>query len=112
MENNSINPKGKRFRAFLRSITPVIIRKKLITTQSQQEMARVKDILDRNEFVYTLKTLSNMGAISRGMNAASYARAYIAYNDTSRFAYVIYVRKKDYDRAYRLCFKGKGVNTQ
>lgn len=91
----------------LRKITPIIIRKRLMIDSDQREMARVKEILDKSDIPYTLKTLKEASSVTRGFESYARLNYALSYSNSSRFTYVIYVRKKDFAKANELCYHKK-----
>ena len=83
-------------------------RKKLYTDSSQQDAARVWSILKANGIPYDMDTrnigtsfrrsLHNGMSMSIGVGGMGYA----PFAEERSFLYVIYVRRKDYDRARAL----------
>jgi len=81
--------------------------KKIATDTSGEEIRRITTLLEENNFKYRLRTIQERGSVGSAMDARSYAQANIAlYKGTSRPAvvYMVYVKRKDYDRAFDLLF--------
>ena len=83
-------------------------RKKLYTDSSQQDAARVWSILKANGIPYDMDT-RNIGTSFRrnlhsgmSMNIGGGGMGYAPFAEERSFLYVIYVRRKDYDRARAL----------
>ena len=83
-------------------------RKKLYTDSSQQDAARVWGILKANGIPYDMDT-RNIGTSFRrnlhsgmSMNIGLGGMGYAPFAEDRSFLYVIYVRRKDYDRARAL----------
>ncbi|MBP3941066.1 MAG: hypothetical protein J6D00_06215 [Christensenellaceae bacterium] len=82
----------------------IIFRKRLLLDNDPQELARVKQILDKNGIKYDVSTTVSENANTRRFNQAAavhMARGYSAVS-TQTYVYRLYVRIKDYDRAASL----------
>ena len=85
----------------------VIFKKNIATDTSSEAVRRITTILEENDIKYDIRTKRTRGAIGTAFDARSYARSNIAmYKGASQptFVYMIYVKKKDYDRASELIF--------
>ena len=83
-------------------------RKKLYTDSSQQDAARVWSILKANGIPYDMDT-RNIGTSFRrnlhngmSMGIGNGGMGYAPFAEERSFLYVIYVRRRDYDRARAL----------
>ena len=84
-----------------------LFKKKIATDTSSEEIRRITTLLDQNQIKYELRTIRSRGTIGSAFDAASYARSNIAlYKGSSApsFVYHVYVKRKDYERAYDLLF--------
>ena len=86
----------------------ILNRKELMTDNSAEELARVKEALKAQGIEFEVKTIRSRGTIGNAMDAASYARANLAFSRDRQnidFVYRLYVRRQDYaaawDAAYR-----------
>jgi len=85
----------------------VIFKKNIATDTSSEAIRRMTTILEENNIKYEIRTKRTRGAIGAAFDARSYASSNIAtYKGASQpsFIYMIYVKKKDYDRASELIF--------
>ena len=83
-------------------------RKKLFTDSSQEAAARVWSVLKANGVPYDMDT-RNIGTSFRrsihngmSMNIGVGGMGYAPFAEDRSFLYVIYVRRRDYDRALAL----------
>ncbi len=74
-----------------------IIRRKLITETSSEEIARVCDLLKRNKVPYDVKTVRNRGSLKSALDIRDYAKANIAYGHfdaNNSFTYSDFVKDR------------------
>ena len=79
--------------------------KLLITEVDPGEVKRVEDILRANDIPYRIKSSSPRGAFGRHYDSKTYHQIVMPlYINAQRptITFIIYVRKKDYDRAVSL----------
>ncbi len=79
--------------------------KKIVVDTSSEEIRRVTTILEQNKIKYDIRSKRTRGSIGSALDAGSYARSNIAmYKGASAppVVYMVFVRKRDYDRAYDL----------
>jgi len=79
--------------------------KLLITEVDPGEVKRVEDILRANDIPYRIKSSSPRGAFGRHYDSKTYQQIVMPlYINAQRptITFIIYVRKKDYDRAVSL----------
>ena len=85
----------------------VLFKKKVATDTSGEEIKRITNILEQNNIHYEIRTIRSRGSLGSAIDARDYARINLSmYKGASRpsFVYSVYVRRKDYDRAYDLLF--------
>lgn len=81
-------------------------RKKLLVDISSEEIANIREKLEANEIKYNLNTKRNSNILLDIIHSDMAARAKLPYSYTEekmKYYYVIYVRKKDYAKAKKLC---------
>jgi len=79
--------------------------KLLITEVDPGEVKRVEDILKANDIPYRIKSSSTRGAFGRHYDSKTYQQIVMPlYIDAQRptITFIIYVRKRDFDRAVSL----------
>jgi hypothetical protein len=89
----------------------ILNRKELMTDSSPEELARVKEALKAEDIEFEVRTLRSRGTIGNSMDAASYARANLAFSRDRQnisFVYRLYVRRCDYDRAWAAAYQEDG----
>jgi hypothetical protein len=82
-------------------------KKRILVDTSGEEARRVTEILDANEIKYELRTKRARGSVGTGLDARAYGRGNIAmYKGAGApmFVYMVYVRRKDFDRAHQLLY--------
>lgn len=82
--------------------------KKITTDTSSEEIARVKSILTENNIKFIINTIRSRGSIGSGFDANAYARSNLSlYNQGVQptFIYTIYVKRKDFDQAWKLLYR-------
>ena len=84
----------------------LILRKRLMMDNDAQELARVKQILDRNGIPYEVKTSVSENVISRGLNAKAAQKMWRPYADMANQSYVyqLFVKPGDHARARTLVY--------
>lgn len=83
----------------------VLFKKKIVVDISGEEVRRVTTILDKNKIKYDVRSKRTRGSVGSALDAGSYARSNIAlYKEAAAppIVYMVYVRKKDYERAFDL----------
>lgn len=86
----------------------ILNRKELMTDSSAEELARVKEALRARDIEFEVKTMRSRGTIGNAMDAASYARANLAFSRDRQsidFVYRLYVRRCDYDAAWTAAYQ-------
>jgi hypothetical protein len=81
--------------------------KKLTTDSSGEEIRRVSTILTENKVKYVVRTVRPRGSIGSAMDSRTYANANLAmYKGASlpSYVYMVYVKRKDYERARDLVY--------
>jgi len=84
-----------------------LFKKRIVVDTSGEEIRRVTNLLDQQGIKYVLRTKRTRGTIGTDLDAMSYARSNIAlYKGASKppVVYMVYVKRKDYERAHDLCF--------
>ena len=84
----------------------LIFRKRLMLDTDPQELARVKQVLDKNNIAYEVKTSVADNALARSFNVAASMRTKTSYSvmDTQSFVYQLYVSPTKYSEARKLCY--------
>lgn len=88
-------------------------RKKLFTDSSAEAAAQVWSTLEQHHIPYQMKTVNSMGSLRRNvqssmaMNSVHGGMPHSAMADAVHYVYVIYVRRRDYDRAKALIGQGQ-----
>ena len=86
----------------------ILNRKELMTDNSAEELARVKEALKAQGIEFEVKTILSRGTIGNAMDAASYARANLAFSRDRQnidFVYRLYVRRRDYGTAWTAAYQ-------
>ena len=89
-------------------IIPFITQKKLISVPSQEEARRITDILKENKIEYYEKTQRTGGnaifSAVTDFRASAKSTMYGGYTDSGLggYVYIIYVKRKDYERTLEL----------
>jgi hypothetical protein len=81
-------------------------RKKLLTDISDAECNRVKEVLKLAKIEYKYKTSKSESVVSRMMDVSvgsHYAIPFSSKKDNVSFVHFIYVKRKDYKKAKKLC---------
>ena len=81
-------------------------RKKLLTDTSSEEIANVREYLEINKIQYNLNTKRNSNIVLDTIHSDMAYKARLPYSYTEGpkiYYYTIYVRKKDYSRAKKIC---------
>lgn len=89
-------------------IIPFINQKLLLTDTSQREIARVTGLLRENNIEFYEKTASASGAIVTNRLMDTKASRVTNYNTTTNsvnMVYMVYVKRKDFERAKKLITK-------
>lgn len=87
----------------------VLNRKKLLTDSSSEAAAKATEALTAAGISYEMKTIQNHTALGKAIRAGAGVRASqggmpaSAFSDRIKYVYVIYVRKKDLERAKKVC---------
>jgi len=79
--------------------------KQLVVDVDPKEIQRIEKILNDNEILYRIKSSSLRGVFGRHYDSAAYKTIVMPlYIDAQRptISYVIYVRKRDFERANSL----------
>jgi hypothetical protein len=82
-------------------------KKKIATDTSGEEARRITNILEENDIHYEIRTKRSRGVIGLVIDSRYHARINQPLYKGSRqlsYVYMIYVRRKDYDRAYDLLY--------
>lgn len=82
-------------------------KKRILVDISSEEARRVTSILDEHKIKYELRTKRPRGSIGTALDARAYGRGNLAmYKGAGApmFVYMVYVKRKDYDRAHQLCY--------
>ena len=82
-------------------------KKRIAVDTSSEEARRVTEILDANGIRYELRTKRPRGSIGTALDSRAYASGNISmYKGASQplFIYMIYVKRKDFDRAHHLLY--------
>jgi hypothetical protein len=83
-------------------MTFLFLLKKLVTDTSGEEIARVTALLAQNGIKYVMRTVRPRGSLGTAIDSRTYAGSNLAmYKGASLppYVYMVYVRRKDYDRA-------------
>jgi len=84
-----------------------LFKKRIVVDTSPEEIRRVTDLLDLHAIKYELRTKRTRGSIGTGLDSRAYARSNIAmYKGASKppVVYMVYVKRKDYAKAYDLLY--------
>lgn len=83
-----------------------ILRKRLMMDTDPQELARVKQILDKNGIKYEVKTTVSDNVLSRSFNAKAAETVRTTYSamETQTYLYQLFVKPSDYARASGLVY--------
>lgn len=82
-------------------------KKRILVDTSSEEARRVTTILDEHKIKYELRTKRPRGSVGTALDARAYGQGNIAmYKGASQplFVYMVYVKRKDFDRAHQLCY--------
>ncbi len=93
-------------------IIPFINQKLLISDTSQREITRVTQLLRENDMEFYEKTASASGAIATNRLMDAKAARVTNYNSTTNsvsMVYIVYVKRKDFERAKTLITKNVGM---
>lgn len=85
----------------------IIYNKRLLVDTSAEELARVKDLLDRANIKYYVRTVKNTPIILQATHAAYYKTYNMSYSpekDHVKYVYYLYVKKKDFKRASEIAY--------
>lgn len=85
----------------------VLLKKRFAVDTSRQEIRRITTSLEQNSIKYEIRTKRARGSISTAIDALTYARANLAMckgSDTPSVVTMIWVKRKDYQRAFDLWF--------
>ena len=85
----------------------LFLHKKLVIDVSSEEIARVTSLLEEIGIDYGLRTMKARGSIGTALASLTYVRSNLAMYKGSRgnaYVYVVYVCRKDYERAKDLVF--------
>ncbi|MDY6845699.1 MAG: hypothetical protein SVP52_01010 [Chloroflexota bacterium] len=85
----------------------VYFKKRIVVDTSPEEIRRVTNLLDQHAIKYELRTKRTRGSIGTALDSRAYARSNMPmYKGASKppVVYMVYVKRKDYKRAYDLCF--------
>jgi len=85
----------------------VLFKKRIVVDTSGKEIRRTTNLLDDNNIKYEIRTKWSQGSIGTGIDSRTYAQANLSmYKGTQSppVVYLIWVKRKDYGRAYDLCF--------
>lgn len=78
-------------------------RKELVITYNMKEQARIREILDNHNIDYDIKVVNRMSPSP--MAAGTRARmGSLGQNSGEMCEYIIYVSKKDYERAHHMLY--------
>jgi hypothetical protein len=85
----------------------VLLKKKFAVDISGQEFRRITTSLEQNSINYDIRAKGARGSISTAIDARTYARVNLSRykgSDTPSVVTMIWVKRKDYQRAFDLCF--------
>ena len=85
----------------------VLGKKKIAVDTSGEEIRRITNILAQNKIKYEIRTKRVRGSIGTAIDARTYARANLAMYKGAQLpsvVYMIWVRRKDYERAFDILF--------
>jgi hypothetical protein len=85
----------------------VLLKKKFAVDTCGQEISRITTSLEQNSIKYEIRTKGARGSIGTAIDARTYTRANLAMykgSDPPSVVTMIWVKWKDYERAFDLCF--------
>ncbi|MBQ7000837.1 MAG: hypothetical protein IJN67_07300 [Oscillospiraceae bacterium] len=84
----------------------LLLRKRLMMDTNAQELARVKQILDKNGIRYEVKTTVSDNVLSRSFNAKAAETVRTTYSAmaTQTYLYQLFVKPGDHARAKKLVY--------
>lgn len=79
----------------------ILFRRQLVLDTDPQEIARVRQILDKHGIPFEVKTTVSDNAMSRSFNAAAAIQVRQGYSamDRQSYVYKLYVPIKEFDKA-------------
>ena len=87
----------------------ILNRARLITVSSSEAVAKAKDTLRAAGIQYFMKTVQNHTALGKAIHSGAGVGAYrggmsaSSFSDQISYVYFLYVRKKDLEKARKLC---------
>lgn len=84
----------------------LIFRKRLMMDTDAQELARVKQILDKNGIKHEVKTTVSDNVLTRSFNAKAAETLRTSYSamETQTYLYQLFVKPGDYAKAKNLAY--------
>ena len=85
----------------------VLHKKRFTVDTSGQEIRRITPLLEQNSINYDISTKRARASIGTAIDARTYARANLTMYkglDTPSVVTMVWVKWKDYERAFDLCF--------
>ena len=87
----------------------ILNRARLIADSSSEAVAKAKDTLRAAGIQYFMKTVQNHTALGKAIHSGAGVGAYrggmsaSSFSDQASYVYFLYVRKKDLEKARKLC---------
>ena len=85
----------------------VLFKKRIAVDTSGEEIKRITNVLGENNIKYEIRTKRSRGSIGTAIDSRTYARSNLSmYKEAQSppVVYMIWVKRKDYERANDLCF--------
>ena len=87
----------------------ILNRSKLLADSSSETAAKVRETLKAAGIPYYMKTVQNHTALGKAIHSSVGVGAYkggmpaSSFSDQISYVYMVYVRKKDYEKAKEIC---------
>ena len=87
----------------------ILNRRRLLADSSSETAAKVREALKANGIPYAMRTAQNHTALGKAIHAGAGVGAYSggmpasSFSDQASYVYMIYVRRKDLEKARKIC---------
>ena len=87
----------------------ILNRKRLLADSSSEAAAKVREALKAAGIPYAMRTVQNHTALGKAIHSSVGVGAYkggmpaSSFSDQISYVYMVYVRKKDYEKAKEIC---------